>query len=697
LKMRSSNKRRSLAGALGPSSLSLLIMLIITVSSMLIFTSATWLEAASPGDPSVSLSYFPLATDVGGPSVIVTYTASGFTPPLSQTWFINGVQAGTGSNLTISSNQAGSYIVSVKVTDLQGDSSVSSPVTIVVNPPPTANQLLVSYTPGASTATATLNVTGGTPPFSYDWSLNGKTTLTLNGKPESCSNSPTCSFDLPVQGVNNLTASATDSAGLSTAIEKAQIVYQTGGGGASLGALTYAGMGGGVAAVLLVLFLLRKKIFFRKGTTAVETHGEPRTPSISQIKGKDSGEQGEPKAPRAGTVKQQPKQVAKPSPPQPVIKIVKEMVEVQPAVADSTPVERSSVQTQPSPKPAQFSASGSPVQKSSVEVTASPARNSEVHPPATQQKVVSEPVKQIPPPAQQPLEVKPPGVTEVKAETAVRQETPSPTASAITTPVAQEVPKQIPMSMLRRDLNQDPADWILDCVGGYGFWSLEKGPLPKSELEKEFKKKYPNITIANFNSMVYDLIYKDKLVSGMVNGVMVLRLTKSVSEEKSAEWNRRIAEAKLLEAQLAATKQGGQPSQRRKEWIEIKPQTALGDGGPFDDLNARMQQAGWYGRILTTGAKELKSIMWHREPPLNESSPPKKYYPNIMIEWRQSGLGKGAAWHVEGVNISEDDFRVMIENKTWSEWLAKNKISVDFQTWEEAVVKVLEMGSTFVK
>jgi len=40
----------------------------------------------------------------------------------------------------------------------------------------------------------------------------------------------------------------------------------------------------------------------------------------------------------------------------------------------------------------------------------------------------------------------------------------------------------------------DPADWILDCVGGYDFWPEEKGPLPKPELEVEFKKKFPNVT-----------------------------------------------------------------------------------------------------------------------------------------------------------------------------------------------------------
>ncbi|MEM0118343.1 MAG: hypothetical protein QXV32_07830 [Conexivisphaerales archaeon] len=265
---------------------------------------------------------------------------------------------------------------------------------------------------------------------------------------------------------------------------------------------------------------------------------------------------------------------------------------------------------------------------------------------------------------------------------------------------AQPQPKQqakqgIPYHLVKKDVH-DPADWILDCVGGYDFWPEEKGPLPKPELEVEFKKKFPNVTLANFNAIVYDLIYKDKIISEVVDGVTLLRLSAETKAEKAAEWNKRYADAMLMLAQQQAQKQGAPAGERRKEWIEVSPQAELGQGGPWDDLNKQMKDMKWYGRVMTSGPKEIKSLMWHREPPVHEHQPPKAYYPNIMLEWRQSVTGQPPYWHIEGVNIKEEEFMKKIQDKTWSEWLSKNKIVIDVPTWEEAVVKVLEMARSFV-
>lgn len=269
----------------------------------------------------------------------------------------------------------------------------------------------------------------------------------------------------------------------------------------------------------------------------------------------------------------------------------------------------------------------------------------------------------------------------------------SPDSAIVATEEKVQQPKEesIPYHLVKKETN-DPADWILDCVGGYDFWPEEKGPLPKPELEVEFKKKFPNVTLANFNAIVYDLIYKDKVISEVVDGVTLLRLSAETKAEKAAEWNKRYADAKLLQAQMKA----GQKGERRKEWIEVSPQAELGQGGPWDDLNRQMKDMKWYGRVMNSDPKEIKSLMWHREPPIHEHQPPKAYYPNIMLEWRQSVTGQSPYWHIEGVNIKEEEFMKKVQDKTWSEWLAKNKIVIDVATWEEAVVKVLEMAKSFV-
>jgi hypothetical protein len=282
-----------------------------------------------------------------------------------------------------------------------------------------------------------------------------------------------------------------------------------------------------------------------------------------------------------------------------------------------------------------------------------------------------------------------------KTEMPERGEAPAqpPTPPTSTPP---PLPQELPSARVKLEASADPSEWILDCIGGYDFWPADKGPLPKAQLEVEFKKRFPNITIANFNSMVYDMIYKEKVVSEVVGGVTTLQLTPATKAQKAAEWNSRSAQAKLVEAQVQARRQEAGTGERRREWIELSPQGELGSGGPWDDLNKKMREMKWFGRTLTSGAKELKAMMWHREPPVQELQPPKAYYPNILLEWRQGMLGKEPVWHIEGVNISEDAFRKMMAEKTWSSWLSKNKVVLDVTTWEEAVVKVLEMGKSFV-
>jgi len=129
-------------------------------------------------NPALTVSLSPSSVEMDlGQSKTFTATVSGGTAPYSYKWYLNDalVPGATGSTWTFTPASVGSYTVYVNVTD-----SATTPVTkksnvasVTVNPP-----LSVSVSPASfvmdmgQSVTFTSTVSGGTPPYSYQWVLN---------------------------------------------------------------------------------------------------------------------------------------------------------------------------------------------------------------------------------------------------------------------------------------------------------------------------------------------------------------------------------------------------------------------------------------------------------------------------------------------------------------------------------------------
>jgi len=125
--------------------------------------------------PTVSISPTSVVMDLTQ-SVTFTSTVSGGTPPYTAyQWYLNGapVPGATSATWTFTATSAGPYQVYLNVTDSAVATAKSNVATVTVNP-----SLAVSITPTSATMdlgqskTFTSVVSGGTPPYSYQWYLN---------------------------------------------------------------------------------------------------------------------------------------------------------------------------------------------------------------------------------------------------------------------------------------------------------------------------------------------------------------------------------------------------------------------------------------------------------------------------------------------------------------------------------------------
>ena len=143
-----------------------LILLSIGAFSSLQVKGQDLFVSVSPGgatlDVTQSVTFGASASGGSG-----TYT--------SYQWYVNSAPEGDGSSLlTFSADSAGSYSISVIVTDDSGTSAQSS-ATVTVNEDPTltiapAGSLTV---PAGQAQTFTATVSGGSSPFYYQWYLDG--------------------------------------------------------------------------------------------------------------------------------------------------------------------------------------------------------------------------------------------------------------------------------------------------------------------------------------------------------------------------------------------------------------------------------------------------------------------------------------------------------------------------------------------
>ncbi len=123
--------------------------------------------------PAFSASLEPYFLDCDG-SIAITALANGGTPPYSYLW-------SNGTTFSSALYQVGGTPISVVVSDSGGCSWESDTLVVTAPPPivvaPTINN---ESGPGKNDGAISLAVTGGTPPFAYNWS-NGATTKDVSG------------------------------------------------------------------------------------------------------------------------------------------------------------------------------------------------------------------------------------------------------------------------------------------------------------------------------------------------------------------------------------------------------------------------------------------------------------------------------------------------------------------------------------
>ncbi|MGQ9641520.1 MAG: InlB B-repeat-containing protein, partial [Candidatus Bathycorpusculaceae bacterium] len=135
---------------------------------------STVIYQAAPMPLSVSISPSSAVIDLGQ-YVTFTSSVSGGSPPYNYQWYLNGsaVAGANESSWIFTPSTIGFYLVHLNVTDNAGGEAKSNVAQVTVNPP-----LSVSIQPTSSVIVLgesvifTSSVSGGSPPYNYQWYLN---------------------------------------------------------------------------------------------------------------------------------------------------------------------------------------------------------------------------------------------------------------------------------------------------------------------------------------------------------------------------------------------------------------------------------------------------------------------------------------------------------------------------------------------
>jgi|GEM_PF-1655273 uncharacterized membrane protein len=158
--------------------------------------------------PTLNVNYTRTITDINTPINLVAGANYG-TQPYNYTWYINNESVSSSSTYIFTQGHPGDYIVFASLKDGAGYVVNSSQITIVVNSKPTVSGL--KLLPSSSilyvndSASGAITASGGTPPYSYKWYLNGVL--------QNDSNSPSYILMFDKTGSNNVTVEAIDTYG----------------------------------------------------------------------------------------------------------------------------------------------------------------------------------------------------------------------------------------------------------------------------------------------------------------------------------------------------------------------------------------------------------------------------------------------------------------------------------------------------
>jgi len=189
----------------------------------ILMNSDRTLKAVFVHVPPLEVSISPVSASIYlGQSVIFTSTTSGGTPPYSYQWYLNGsaVSGATSSNWTFALQPIGNYNVYLNVTDNLGNTVESNQASVSV-----ASQLAISISPMSASIHAggsvnfTSTVSGGYPPYSYQWYLNNN--------PVSSATSASWTFTSTTSGIYYIHLKVTDAKANTAQSETARITAPT--------------------------------------------------------------------------------------------------------------------------------------------------------------------------------------------------------------------------------------------------------------------------------------------------------------------------------------------------------------------------------------------------------------------------------------------------------------------------------------